>query len=143
MCIARRIIIRYFEDALVNPPMIGIKAFSLCLILLLSCVLSQFTTNEYETPELLRCPASVNERYSAPTTSRGGKSKAWCMTMKSRHNVIMGKSWGSMYREDQKRWDSAKCNELIKLGKLQTCDERYGWQFMKQWRNKLSNVIKP
>jgi hypothetical protein len=123
--------------------MIGIKAFSLCLILLLSCVLSQFTTNEYETPELLRCPASVNERYSAPTTSRGGKSKAWCMTMKSRHNVIMGKSWGSMYREDQKRWDSAKCNELIKLGKLQTCDERYGWQFMKQWRNKLSHVIKP
>lgn len=26
-----------------------------------------------------------------------------------------------------------KCNELLNVGKLQSCDQRWGWSFLSEW----------
>ena len=58
---------------------------------------------------------------------------SWCKKTKSDHGVVFGKSFGTMPRDQQKKWEQLKCNELIRLGRHQSCDQRRGWSFFENW----------
>ena len=43
--------------------------------------------------------------------------------------------------DKRKTWDKFRCNEILKIGKCLSCDERYGWKYMNDWINKKRNII--
>jgi hypothetical protein len=81
----------------------------------------------------ITCDSSVHEKYSAPDLSSSVESLKWCKDTIVRDRVVIGRSWGSMSKDSQMRWDKIKCNELLSRGKLQTCDERWGWKSFDDW----------
>ena len=87
---------------------------------------------------LIQCPSDMVRQYDqVPNTSKDGEDNlTWCQRMKSKHNVVIGRSWGSLGRSEKLSWDSKKCNELISLGKVQTCAERWGWKWFDNWSKK-------
>lgn len=88
------------------------------------------------------CPAFVHKKYSSPDeTSTFEKDLAWCKERVKRDNVQLGKSWGRMNKEQQMKWDKVKCNEIIARGKLQTCDERWGWASFDDWLKNSKTII--
>ena len=46
---------------------------------------------------------------------------------------MLGRSWGSLPRDKQREWDKAKCNEQLAMGRLQSCEERWGWSYLASW----------
>lgn len=68
-------------------------------------------------------------------------SLSWCKAAKSNNNVVIGRSWGSLSKGDKEKWDMNGCNELIKIGRLQSCDEKYGWGFLDSWRNNTKQIV--
>ena len=92
--------------------------------------------------DLIMCGASVKEAYNeSPTHISGGKSVKWCKQMQENYEVILGRSWGHLPKNMQKIWDGSKCNELLKRGKIQSCDERYGWSFLNNWRKEFVRAV--
>eukprot|EP01038_Epipyxis_sp_PR26KG_P009462 gene9462-12748_t len=91
--------------------------------------------NVYKTKNI--CEPDVNKKYRTADQSNTANSD-WCQNAKRQHGVVIGRSWGSLSKGQKKQWDEKKCNELIKIGKLQSCDESYGWKFFEQW--KASNI---
>lgn len=88
------------------------------------------------------CPASVHSKYSSPDeTSTFESDLAWCKERVKRDRVSVGKSWGSMTKAQQMKWDKVKCNEIIVKGKLQTCDQRWGWGSFDEWLKNSKTVI--
>lgn len=86
----------------------------------------------------------LDETYSAYRSAGNQDSQQiydWCKAMKSRHHVQLGRSWGTLQKGDRARWDKEKCNELITLGKLQSCNERWGWGSFANWRNHTVQII--
>ena len=61
--------------------------------------------------------------------------------MQSNYGVIIGRSWGRLAGAHRSKWEEIKCNELISIGALQSCDQRYGWRFIDEWRNKVVPVV--
>jgi hypothetical protein len=97
----------------------------------------------YHISEATKCPAQVEKKYK---TSSGGdvgiNSLKWCQAMKQKHNVNIGRSWGSLAKNDKQQWDLYKCNELIATGKLQSCNQRWGWDFFSEWLHNSLPIIK-
>ena len=92
-------------------------------------------------PEGLQCPSSVSEAYKVPDALDGKKDLAWCRAMKSTHQVMLGRSWGSLPRDKQREWDKSKCNEQLVTGKLQSCEERWGWSYFNSWLNSAHTLV--
>eukprot|EP01034_Spumella_vulgaris_P033020 gene33020-40751_t len=46
-----------------------------------------------------------------------------------------------MSKSSQMQWDKVKCNELLSRGKLQTCDERWGWASFDDWLREETNIV--
>lgn len=80
-----------------------------------------------------QCPTSVYEAYRQPDPLSGRRDAAWCQQMKAQHHVMLGRSWGSLPRDRQREWDKAKCNEQLAMGRLQSCEERWGWSYLSSW----------
>ena len=57
------------------------------------------------------------------------------------NKVNIGRSWGSLSKSDKQLWDTYKCNELLTIGKLQSCDQRWGWNYFKDWSDNAVNVV--
>ena len=92
---------------------------------------------------LSSCPASVSEAYALPDEVDGAhKGLSWCKQMKSKYGVILGRSWGGLPRDAQKEWDRSKCNEQLKLGKLQSCEERWGWSYLNNWLKTARTLVR-
>ena len=92
---------------------------------------------------LSSCPSSVSESYALPDEVDGAhKGLSWCKQMKSNYGVILGRSWGGLPREAQKEWDRSKCNEQLKLGKLQSCEERWGWSYLNNWLKSARTLVR-
>lgn len=86
----------------------------------------------------LLCPADMVARYDqVPNGQQGARSDLeWCRRMVSQHRVSIGRSWGTLGRQEKLLWDQKKCNELVSLGKVQTCDERWGFKWFQNWASK-------
>eukprot|EP01040_Poterioochromonas_malhamensis_P008006 gene8006-8654_t len=69
------------------------------------------------------------------------KNTKWCKDKIRMHGVKIGRSWGTLPRGDQQQWDSRKCNEILNLGTVQSCDERYGWKWFEKWLKNKKNVF--
>ena len=97
----------------------------------------------YALDKAIRCAESVSEKYLSDS---GGKNSAkdveWCKNAQTTFGVIFGKSFGTMPKDQQKRWEKLKCNELIKLGKHQSCDQRWGWGFFENWLANTHQIVK-
>ncbi len=65
----------------------------------------------------------------------------WCRKTQSLYNVVLGRSWGSLPRNLRLAWDNNKCNELLTVGKLQSCHERWGWGSFDLWRANTKTVV--
>jgi hypothetical protein len=88
------------------------------------------------------CPASYAERYkSSSSSSSSAQDLKWCQDTRDTYNVVIGLSWGGLLGPKRKEWDTRGCNDLLKLGKLQTCDERYGWKFCTDWMKNLQTIV--
>lgn len=89
-----------------------------------------------------QCSTSVKEKYSAiDSSSNFGNDLKWCQETIKRDKVVIGRSWGRMSKESQLRWDAVKCNELLSLGKLQTCDQRWGWTSFDDWLSNSKTIV--
>lgn len=88
-----------------------------------------------------QCPDHFRVRYRSVSDKNFDQSLNWCTQMKRTHRVQLGRSWGSLPPPERQRWDRLKCNELISLGKLQSCDERWGWRSFDIWRNHSVQII--
>jgi len=100
-------------------------------------------------PASFHCPASTNAAYSTvgkelTETDAASDNLQWCKESRDHFNVVLGRSWGALPRDRQKLWDVRKCNELLALGKLQSCDQRFGWPFITEWleKPKINSIIK-
>lgn len=92
----------------------------------------------------IHCPKEVADKYNqVPGGEKGGDNMAWCQEKKSQHRVSIGRSWGSLSRGLRKEWDARRCNELLSMGKLQTCSEQWGWTWFDLWRENLKAAIQP
>jgi hypothetical protein len=89
------------------------------------------------------CPASLHESYSNINKSNK-KNIDWCIETKNKFNVKIGVSWGAMPKAMKIIWDTNSCNELISIGKLQSCDERWGYPMFSEWldHKKIIHIIK-
>eukprot|EP01040_Poterioochromonas_malhamensis_P014623 gene14623-16212_t len=91
-----------------------------------------------------KCPAAISERYATideSTLEEMRKNTKWCKDKIRMHGVKIGRSWGTLPRGDQQQWDSRKCNEILNLGTVQSCDERYGWKWFEKWLKNKKNVF--
>ena len=102
----------------------------------------QSTTNQ-QTQLNPNCPSSVSDLYRKNESSlnSNGLGLKWCEDKRDSFNVVLGRNWGGLPREMQIMWDEAKCNELLVLNKLQTCDERWGWKSFDDWRANVKTYI--
>ncbi len=92
--------------------------------------------------DFITCPDSVNQKYRSPdNTSSFESDLKWCTDTIKRDQVVIGRSWGSMNKNSQKRWDKIKCNEILSRGKLQTCEERWGWGSFDDWLANSKSII--
>jgi hypothetical protein len=83
-----------------------------------------------------RCPSSVSQLYDSINESKlieMKENKKWCNSMIAAHKVQIGRSWGSLSKQQQMMWDTKKCNELLNVGTLLSCEERYGWKYFENW----------
>ncbi len=102
------------------------------------------SATSYDLPTLIKCPVEIEQAYRAPPKlPKGSMGKEWCEMKKRTAGIILGKSWGTLTRQEQKIWDTSKCNEWIKLSKIQTCNQRFGWEFFKRWRAVNTKIIEP
>lgn len=90
-----------------------------------------------------QCPASLQSLYRQSEGSSGSdvKDVEWCKRMRDQFGVILGRSWGGLPRQSQKEWDHSKCNELLKVGKRQSCDQRWGWSYFNEWLNSRRTLV--
>jgi hypothetical protein len=82
------------------------------------------------------CPSSVSQLYNSINESKlieMKENKKWCNSMIAAHKVQIGRSWGSLSKQQQMMWDTKKCNELLNVGTLLSCEERYGWKYFENW----------
>lgn len=87
-----------------------------------------------------QCPISIKEKYALESEANSVDSSSdlqWCQSSRDSYNVQIGRSWGNLPSNFRKKWDEIGCNDLLKLGKLQTCDERFGWKYFTDW---LENI---
>jgi hypothetical protein len=69
------------------------------------------------------------------------KSLGWCKLKQQNNHVAIGRSWGSLSKADKHQWDEFKCNELLSVGKLQSCNQRWGWGFFSEWLRNAVQVV--
>lgn len=100
----------------------------------------------------IHCPADVHKSYAQVPMAKAADGSSlgtpeslmqWCTGKRAQHNVAVGRSWGSLSRNDRMEWDRRRCNELLTRGKLQTCDEQWGWAYFETWRKNFKNVLAP
>lgn len=90
---------------------------------------------------IFHCSAEVAKKYRTVAGSSTLEDLQWCKQMHVARGVVIGRSWGGLSGPDRLKWEDRKCNELISVGSLQSCDQRYGWKFFENWRNKAVPVI--
>lgn len=88
----------------------------------------------------IKCPDTVKESY-AKEISKQKNNLNWCQTSRDKYKVVIGLSWGGLPSNLRKEWDINGCNDLLKLGKLQTCNEKFGWNFFTDWIAKKETII--
>lgn len=97
----------------------------------------------YALDKAIQCAASVSQKYLSDSGEKNSaKDVEWCKNAQNSFGVIFGKSFGTMPKDQQKRWEKMKCNELIKLGKHQSCDQRWGWGFLENWLANTHQVVR-
>lgn len=88
------------------------------------------------------CPLHVSRAYASNDPSSSAlQDMEWCESSRATYNVVIGRSWGGLPPPKRKEWDTRSCNDLLKLGKLQTCDERYGWSFNRDWLRNMRVIV--
>ena len=65
----------------------------------------------------------------------------WCRQSERTYSVDVGISWGFLPHEKQKTWDKFKCNEVLKLGRSLSCNDRHGWNFFIDWISKKRSIV--
>ena len=61
--------------------------------------------------------------------------------MKKRHHVVPQKTFGSLSRKEQIKWDTLACNELVMTNKYLSCEETFGFTLFEHWKKHFSPVI--
>jgi hypothetical protein len=90
----------------------------------------------------ITCPQSMLTRYQeVPNADAITADLKWCQQTAARSGVKIGRSWGSLGPDGRFQWDEKKCNELLSLGKLQACSERFGWDYYENWMNHTFDVL--
>lgn len=93
--------------------------------------------------ESYACNKSTELKYSTSQHSMSSqKNSQWCRMTAQNRRVVIGRSWGTMNKYEKEEWDKLNCNELLSIGKLQSCDQRFGWSFMSQWMENKKVVLK-
>lgn len=90
------------------------------------------------------CPAEVANNYNRVPGSGGSSADdnmVYCKRQQSSRHVLVGRSWGSLSKGEQMEWDKRKCNELLTMGKLQTCSEQWGWRWFDNWKSNQRQVM--
>ena len=95
-------------------------------------------TTEHEVVQIkatarLKCSESVVKKYHSPYTYGAGVTLDWCVSTQQQYGTVIGKKWGPMTKETRDTWTKGQCTELLLIGKVQTCYERWGWPFFEQW----------
>lgn len=85
-----------------------------------------------------QCSRELELKYGTSSGSNWQENLKWCEKKKDLHHVSIGRSWGSLSKLDKQQWDLYKCNELMSVGKLQSCDQRWGWGAFREW---LGNAV--
>lgn len=88
------------------------------------------------------CSSDVRIKYNA-IDSEASTSLEWCRAKHKMYSVKLGRSWGSLPKQMQKAWEKYNCNEIIALGSIQSCDQRWGWKSFDLWRNNSKEVVTP
>ena len=103
---------------------------------------SSHPKQSYALDQAIQCAASVSQKYLSDSgTKNSANDVEWCKNAQTSFGVIFGKSFGTMPKDQQKKWEKLKCNELIKLGKHQSCDQRWGWGFFDNWLANTHKVV--
>ena len=74
--------------------------------------------------------------------SRIGEAK-FCREMKTKHDVVPGKSWGTMEAEDQVEWSKLKCDTLFSQVDIQKEEEELTKQLEGKARKRMKGKKKP
>lgn len=88
----------------------------------------------------IKCPIEVERKYGTADTNWRDNLN-WCKIKMESNHVSIGRSWGSLSRSDKQQWDLYMCNELVSVGRLQSCDQRWGWGFLNEWRAAAVPVV--
>ena len=81
---------------------------------------------------LIQCSESTRQKYmDVPGFSN--EQLSFCQNAASSHHVVVGKSWGSLSKDMQSKWNDNNCNQLITVGKFLSCNDTWGWPFLTSW----------
>ena len=121
---------------------LSVKASSEAFTSIKNPVKQKFPKDSSIIPNSLICSADMLKRYSEiPNAEAIQSDLEWCQQAKARFGVQIGRSWGSLSGDGRFQWDEKKCNELLALGKLQACNERWGWGYYDNWMNNTFDVL--
>ncbi|RYG69100.1 hypothetical protein EON64_03550 [archaeon] len=94
--------------------------------------------------DLIKCPASVSEQYagaSSTSSQKAGSDKAWCQNAVSNRGVRVGHSWGSLNKREKDEWEERHCNEYVQTGLQLTCNEKWGWKWLQNWKQNAHQIV--
>lgn len=81
---------------------------------------------------------SIDAYYRRILSNKNDVTK--CKEYEEKFNVKIGKHWGGLPKYLQNEWNNKKCNELINLGYLVSCDEDWGWSFLNNWLHDRNRI---
>ena len=88
------------------------------------------------------CDVATRLRYGLlDNSSSTTEDLAWCKRARQNYRVFIGRSWGTMGKDERFYWDKVKCNELLAAGQLQTCSQRFGWHFLSEWLQNNRTIV--
>jgi hypothetical protein len=84
----------------------------------------------------IRCPDIKRAQYASLANAESSLlNLKWCKDTQNRHGVRIGRSWGSLSGDNRRAWEDKRCNELLALGTVQSCSQRWGWDWFTYWMN--------
>lgn len=76
----------------------------------------------------------------AEAASKVKAERSWCDSAKAAHRVIIGRSWGTLNKHDQKLWEDHHCNEHMAIGTVLPCEQKWGWTWLQSWHSNQRTV---